>query len=272
MSGELSRREFFASAAAASAGLAWAGRGVVAGDAPSVTVCNPLLRTPLALIIDDSCPVINKAYYWIQQRHDWRLKHAPDSAPSGWEVHYDKLGSMPNTIPAAFAERWGQWCGEKGIKGKFSMVPFPAGMAAERPCILVGHWPCFYTNDHVGFRVLKEVKRRLDAYDSDGTKTLWMKTSEIAHYWMARSLTDVQTSLDEGRRECTIRLSTKFPTDNFTLAIQDRPARRVRYNETNLRLVKSLRDFRSGTFLIEDNKTFVAMSLPTGATTLTITR
>ena len=52
----------------------------------------------------------------------------PDSAPSGWEVHYDKLGSMPNAIPAAFAERWGQWCGEQGIKGKFSMVPFPAGV------------------------------------------------------------------------------------------------------------------------------------------------
>jgi hypothetical protein len=26
------------------------------------TTCNPLLRTPLALIIDDACPVINKAW------------------------------------------------------------------------------------------------------------------------------------------------------------------------------------------------------------------
>ena len=44
----------------------------------NITVRNPLLRTPLSLIIDDSCPVINKAYYWIQQRHDWRMRHHPD--------------------------------------------------------------------------------------------------------------------------------------------------------------------------------------------------
>ena len=33
--------------------------------AMEVTICNPLCRTPLSLIIDDSCPVINKAYYWM---------------------------------------------------------------------------------------------------------------------------------------------------------------------------------------------------------------
>src|ERR1041385_7651966 len=82
----------------------------------NVTVCNPLLRTPLSLIIDDSCPVINKAYYWIQQRHEWRMRHHPDRPASGWEKHYDKLDRMPNTIPAAFAERWGAWCGEQGVK------------------------------------------------------------------------------------------------------------------------------------------------------------
>lgn len=456
MTSELSRRSFLSKATAAGMGLALAGERAVADDAPFVTVCNPLLRTPLALIIDDSCPVINKAYYWIKQRHDWRMKHEPDSAPSGWEVHYDKLGSMPNAIPAAFAEQWGQWCGEQGIKGKFSMVPFPAGMgridkgfpgfpeselrdwlhvakdvigknfdltpemlththvvdlktwqlteeweqgewvdppeqllteyiaaamqllknvgiacegvtspgafgkrkemayaravldaalrvnnnprpfyflwliddelpgvplwhvnkgegtaiasvvgcagdwfgqtgydqadpdlfitadlehgrlptvlAAERPCILVGHWPCFYVNDQVGFKVLKEVKRRLEARDPDHTNTLWMKTSEIGHYWMARNLTQVQSAPDAGRGECTIRLSTKFPTDNFTLAIHDWPAKRTRCNGTDLQPVKLRRDFRSGTFLAEENKTFAAIHLPTGETTLTINR
>jgi hypothetical protein len=456
MSGELSRRGFLSKAVAAGAGLAWAEERAVAGDTPSVTVCNPLLRTPLALIIDDSCPVINKAYYWIKQRHEWRMKHAPDSAPSGWEVHYDKLGSMPNTIPAAFAERWGQWCGEQGIKGKFSMVPFPAGvgridkgfpgfpeselrdwlhvakdvigtnfdltpemlththvvdlktwqlteeweqdewvdppeqllteyivaamqllknvgiacegvtspgvfgkkkemayaravldaamqvnnnprpfyflwliddalpgvplwhadkeqgtaiasvvgcagdwfgqtgydqadpdlfitadlahgrvpavLAAERPCILVGHWPCFYVNDQVGFKVLKEVKRRLDAYDPDGTKTLWMKTSQIGHYWMARTLTNVEWSPDTAGQQCPVRLSTKFPTDNFTLAIHNWPAKRVQCKGADLQPAKSRRDFRAGTFLVEGDTTFLAMSLTMGTMSLMITR
>src|SRR5229473_1961159 len=56
------------------------------------------------------------------------MRHPPDQPAAGWERHYDKLDRMPNTIPAAFAQRWGEWCGEQGVKGKFSMVPFPAGV------------------------------------------------------------------------------------------------------------------------------------------------
>ncbi|MBM3215342.1 hypothetical protein FJZ36_10560, partial [Candidatus Poribacteria bacterium] len=328
-----------------------------------VRVENPLLRTPLSIIIDDSCPVINKAKYWIEQREAWRVRHGVTAPRNGWERHYDKLDRMPDTIPASFAEEWGDWCGEQGIRGKFSMIPFPAGVgridqtfvgfperelsewirvardviqphfdltpemiththvvdldtwqlteeweqgewvdppadllpryvetamqllrnagivcegvtspgafakrkedvhakavldgarwvngidrpfyflhmvdkemptvpiwyadksagtavasivgcagdwfgatgfdeaSADRfitedlqggrlpevleagaPCVLVGHWPCFYVNDQVGFGVLRDVKRRLDAYDPDGTRTLWMKNSEI---------------------------------------------------------------------------------------------
>jgi hypothetical protein len=93
MKNELTRRHFLGTAAAAGLGLGFSAdcRAIE----PRVEVCNPLRRTPLSLIIDDSCPVINKAYYWIKQRHDWRLKHEPDAKPSGWEIHYDKLDKMP---------------------------------------------------------------------------------------------------------------------------------------------------------------------------------
>jgi hypothetical protein len=71
---QFSRRDFFASAAAA--GVTRALRDVHAAEKPArLTICNPLLRTPLSLSIDDSCPVIHKAYYWIKQRRDWRLRH-----------------------------------------------------------------------------------------------------------------------------------------------------------------------------------------------------
>jgi len=116
MSNGLTRRRFLAAAAATSIGLALPDQLAIAEKPSRLTVCNPLLRTPLSLIIDDSCPVINKAYYWIKQRHDWRLRHRPNSPPSGWEKHYDKLSLMPNTIPAAFAEQWAQWCDEQGRK------------------------------------------------------------------------------------------------------------------------------------------------------------
>lgn len=421
----------------------------------NVTICNPLLRTPLSLIIDDSCPVINKAYYWIKQRHDWRMRNRPDSSPGGWEVHYDKLESMPNTIPADFAAKWGEWCGEHGVKGKFSLIPFPAGVGRidrgfdgfpqreltewlrvtkeiiwpnfditpemlththvvdlktwqlteeweqgewadppvelltdyiatamellrnvgipcegvtspggfgsrkeaeyarstldaalrvnnnprpfyflrlihdelpdipiwhvdkekgiaiasivscagdwfgatgfdvsdpdlfitedlqggrlpevlekERPCILVGHWPCFYVNEEVGFGVLKEVKRRLDAYDPDGTKTLWMKNSEIGHYWMARELSEIEVAQESEKAETNIQLYTKFPTANFTLSL-DVAARRVQMNGDDLREVQSRRDFQSGTFFVEGKQTFIAFELPVDRTTLTVSR
>ncbi|MBM3859567.1 MAG: hypothetical protein FJ395_07955 [Verrucomicrobia bacterium] len=439
-----SRKQFIKAAVLGGVGAS------LAAESASVTVCNPLLRTPLSLIIDDSCPVINKAYYWIKQRHEWRLRHAPDKPGSGWERHFDKLDKMPNTIPSAFAAKWGEWCGEQGVRGKFSMVPFPAGVGRidrgfdgfpknelrdwlrvtkeiiwqnfdltpemlthtrvvdlktwqltdaweqgewvdppvelltdyittamqllknvgitcegvtspgafgkkkesayaravldaalrvnknpqpfyflhmklsakelpdvplwhvdnangravasiigcagdwfgatgfdtanadlfitedlrggrlpsvlekERPCILVGHWPCFYVNDGPGFKVLKEVKRRLDAYDPDRTKTLWMKNSEIGHYWMARTLSDIKVESAD-----RVQIQTKFPTRNFTLGL-DVAAKRVKVDKRDLWQVSSRRDFRAGTFLVEGRRTFLAFDLPTGKTTVTM--
>jgi len=456
MRNELTRRRFLATATAAGVGSMLPAWCIAAEKSARLSICNPLLRTPLSLIIDDSCPVINKAYYWIKQRHDWRLQHRPDSPPSGWEKHYDKLSLMPNTIPASFAEQWGEWCGEQGIKGKFSMIPFPAGigridqgfpgfppralkewlrvtkeiiwknfdltpemlthtrvvdlntwqlteeweqsewvdppvelltdyiatamqllknvgitcegvtspgafgkrkeaayaravldaalhvnnntrpfyflwlkhdelpdvpiwhadidkgvavasivscagdwfgatgydvakpdlfitkdlqsgrlpavLAQERPCVLVGHWPCFYVNDLVGFKVLKQVKQRLDAYDPDRTKTLWMKNSEIGHYWMARELSELSVKEDASGKTCTIQVKTKFPTNNFTLTIRDWPARHVLVYGVDLRQVKTRRDFRSGVFLVEGKDTFIAFNLAMDGATLIVGR
>jgi hypothetical protein len=191
-----------------------------------------------------------------------------------WHVNKDKGTAVASVVGCA-----GDWFGQTGydqadpdlfITADLERGRLPAVLAAERPCVLVGHWPCFYVNDQVGFKVLKEVKRRLDAYDPDGTKTIWMKTSEIAHYWMARELTDVQAMPQAQGRECMIRLSTRFPTQNFTLSIQDWTAKRMRCNGTDLQPANSRRDFRSGTFLSEDKKTFAAVNLVTGTTTVTV--
>ena len=426
-----------------------------------ITICNPLLRTPLSLIVDDSCPVINLTYYWIQQRHAWKARHQPGVPPDRWEGNATQLKKVPPTIPADFAAEWAEWCWENGVKGKFSLIPYPAGIGRvdegfpaevvgksttveyqawmrvyreliwpsfdltpemlthtavvdldtftlteaweqlewvdppvdnrltdyiiaameildnvgipcegvtspgafgkrqeaayakavltasqhvnnnprpfyflwlkhnelpdvpiwyadkengiaiasivscagdwfggwtgydlgsadrfitedlqggrlppilekELPCVLVGHWPGFYFNgEKRGFDILKTVKARLDDYDPDRTKTLWMKTSEIGHYWMARELTDVVV----GRHRSPVTpvyLSTQFPTANFTLAI-DAPIRRIQVNGWDLREVYSRRDFQSDTFLREDKQTFVAFDLEIGETELTLT-
>ena len=94
-----------------------------------VRVCNPLLRTPLALIVDDSCPVINLNHFWIKQRHAWLARQQPGTPPREGDGDINRLHLVPETIPAAFAQKWGEWCAEQGVKGKFSMVPYPAGVA-----------------------------------------------------------------------------------------------------------------------------------------------
>jgi hypothetical protein len=140
----------------------------------------------------------------------------------------------------------------------------PAVLKQGLPCILVGHWPCFYVNDQIGFKVLKEVKRRLDSYDPDKTKAIWMKNSEIGHYWMTRQLSDI--AMHDGR----VQICTQFPAANFTIAL-DVPALRVQVKGADLRQVQSRRDFRDGTFLVEGKQTFVAFDLGVGETVIETT-
>lgn len=420
----------------------------------TVKVENPLLRTPLALIVDDSCPVINLTYYWINQRQAWKAKFQPEVGFKASDGDPRQMHKVPPTIPADFAKKWGEWCGEQGVKGKFSLVPYPAGVARidqgfadyprqefsdwmdvyrnvlwknfdltcemlththvvdlktwqftdaweqyewvnppvepltdyiatamqicrdagfpcegvtspgtfgsqqeaayaratldaalrvngdkrpfyflhvadppeqwpdvpiwhadqasgraiasiigcthdwfgswtgydagnadlfigedlqsgrlpqvlERalPCVLVGHWPGFYFGgEEVGFDVLKEVKRRLDRYDPDKTKTLWMKTSEIGHYWMARQLSEITTN-DLGEGKWQIRIETQFPTRNFTLQVGAK-CQRVQVNGVALREVFVRRDLVEGTFLCEGNESIITFKLVCGITQL----
>ncbi|MCG9129628.1 hypothetical protein JT359_18720 [Candidatus Poribacteria bacterium] len=415
-----------------------------------ISVCNPLFRTPLSLIVDDSCPVINLTHYWIHQRHKWKARHQPGVKPDRWEGNATKLKEIPQTIPADFAWEWAEWCWENGVKGKFSLIPFPAGVGRidegfpdfpndeyqswlriyreiiwpnfdltpemlthtavmnldsltpteeweqvewvnppidnrltdyiitsmemlnnvgipcegvtspgafgkqqedayskavltaskevnnnscpfyflwlkhdelpdiplyhvdkehgtaiasivacagdwfggwtgydlgnadqfitddltggrlppildkELPCVIVGHWPGFYFNgEKSGFDVLKTVKERLDNYDPDGTKTIWMKTSEIAHYWMSRELSEITINNEQSN----MIISTKFPTTNYTVVI-DSQLNGLKINGVELRKVNTLRDFQRDTYLIKEKETIIAFDLEFGETTL----
>jgi len=116
-------------------------------------------------------------------------------------------------------------------------------------------------------RTPHRVKRRLDAYDPDGTRTRWMKTSAIAHYWMARRLSEVTVDEAPGGTP-TVRIETQFPCADFTLRL-DRTAQRMRIDGIDLRRVQSRTDFRSGTYLVEGDDSYAAFDLGNGVTTLT---
>jgi hypothetical protein len=81
-----------------------------------VEVVLPRARVPVSLIIDDSTCLVNLNRFAIPQfRAAWQNK----SYDQDWR-------SMPHEIPDDFVRKFGNWCGENGVKGKYSIVPFPA--------------------------------------------------------------------------------------------------------------------------------------------------
>ncbi len=82
---------------------------------PGVAVVNPLDRAPVSLIIDDSTCLVNLAHFCIPQFHEV----FPDQYAQPWKT-------LPREIPDRFVRKFGEWCAERGIKGKYSVIPYPA--------------------------------------------------------------------------------------------------------------------------------------------------
>jgi hypothetical protein len=82
---------------------------------PEVEVLNPYNRVPVSLIIDDSTCLVNMAHFGIPQF----AEVFPDQYKQNWR-------KLSREIPDRFVREFGEWCLENGVKGKFSVVPYPA--------------------------------------------------------------------------------------------------------------------------------------------------
>ncbi len=118
----LNRRDLLRTAAAITAGLHLPASSLLAQErvapprrADGVTILNPLDRVPVSLIIDDSTCLVNLAHFAIPQF----AQVFPDQYKQPWK-------DLPREIPDRFVRRFGEWCAERGIKGKYSIVPYPA--------------------------------------------------------------------------------------------------------------------------------------------------
>lgn len=112
------RREFLQTLAAGA--LAAPALAQVPGERPqqdpAVEVVNPRGRVPVSIIIDDSTCLVNLNKFSIPQfRRAW-----------GHERYFQDWRSWPDEIPDSFVQRFGEWAAENGVKGKYSIVPFPA--------------------------------------------------------------------------------------------------------------------------------------------------
>jgi hypothetical protein len=86
-----------------------------AGNPLKADILNPFNRVPVSLIIDDSTCLVNLAYYGIPQF----AEVFPDQYKQEWR-------RLPREIPDSFVREFGEWSIENGVKGKYSIVPYPA--------------------------------------------------------------------------------------------------------------------------------------------------
>ncbi|MEM8735090.1 MAG: hypothetical protein AAGG44_12745 [Planctomycetota bacterium] len=84
---------------------------------PDFRVELPRGRVPLSFIIDDSTCLVNMGKFCMPQF----------SATYPNRTDYQKpWRDWPDEIPDAFVRKFGQWCQQFGVKGKYSIVPYPA--------------------------------------------------------------------------------------------------------------------------------------------------
>jgi hypothetical protein len=83
----------------------------------TVEILHPRGRVPLSFIIDDSTCLVNMGRFCMPQfRAAW-----PQN------VYYRKPWKQwPAEIPDAFVREFGEFCAEQGVRGKYSLVPYPA--------------------------------------------------------------------------------------------------------------------------------------------------
>ncbi|HKI90297.1 MAG TPA: hypothetical protein VKA38_14820 [Draconibacterium sp.] len=110
------RRKFIKTTVKGSAALAVTSPfGFSEKNIGKVEVVNPQNRAPVSLIIDDSTTLVNLAYYGIPQF----AEIFPENYKQDWR-------NLPREIPNSFVRKFGEWAIEKGVKGKYSIVPYPA--------------------------------------------------------------------------------------------------------------------------------------------------
>src|SRR5665213_323311 len=94
---------------------------IPAGDRPpqdkSVTMLHPRGRVPVSFIIDDSTCLVNMGAFCMPQfRAAW-----PQNP-----IYWKPWKNWPREIPNDFVREFGQFAAEQGVRGKYSLVPYPA--------------------------------------------------------------------------------------------------------------------------------------------------
>jgi hypothetical protein len=175
-------------------------------------------------------------------------------------------------VPAGTGDWFGGWDGDEQPQGeKYANADATGGRMVEliergEPAIMLCHWPGMYTHGtKKGFEQLKQVVLALNGRDRD--RTQWMKISEIARYWAAKGLTQIDRVGDAWK------LKAPFACPQFTLRIAARgpalPTVSRAGQPISLAEVPQIRDLAPGKFLREAEGVVVCFDLPKGEVMVT---
>jgi len=85
-------------------------------SSPDIQILNPRARVPVGLIIDDSTCLVNLNHFAVPQFSEaW-----------GGKPYTHNWRDWPREIPDSFVRKFGEWCASHGVRGKYSIVPYPA--------------------------------------------------------------------------------------------------------------------------------------------------
>jgi len=205
---------------------------------------------------------------------------------TGFEKYYQALRNNKSVADASdprcvvsiigcTGDWFGSWDGlqtcetDKYIAADLRGGRLPQVIARGEPAVLVCHWAGIYSNgDETGFRAFRDVVHRLKAaYDN----LQWMKLSEIARYWAAKELTEIETT-DRGlilrAPYAAPQFTVRFSTPRLLNPQAHAPKIMHAGKPIALTEVKKLLQLTNNTWLREENTLVVCFDLPKGETTI----
>jgi hypothetical protein len=181
--------------------------------------------------------------------------------------------SLTVNVPAGTGDWFGDWDGDRPCEAhRYANQDASAGRMVELiergdPAVMLCHWPGLYTHGtRRGFEEFKKVILALEGRFRD--RTLWMKSSELARYWAAKELTQIE------RRGNDLTLRAPLAAPRFTLRVPGVASGKLKFVHEGEPVVfgevRHTRALVSGSWFQDMGAVLLCFDLPRGISTLSL--
>ncbi|MFO7904337.1 MAG: hypothetical protein ACQESR_03095 [Planctomycetota bacterium] len=232
-----------------------------------------LVKSELSLAVQDAV----RDVYGVEIPHYFKYVRTGSESTEPELEHVRGLGTddvrLTVNVPAGTGDWFGGWQGVEDSEGhRYSNDQATEGRMVDliergQPAIMLCHWPGMYCNGtKKGFEDFKRVVTAL--HERYGDRTIWMKVSEIARYWAAKQLTEIQ------RTGTGFSLNAPFAAPRFTLRVpaDEDAVPRIKLNDKPVMLekVSNSRSLEPGTWMREEKQLMICFDLPKGRSSILV--